>query len=80
MVEENKIEQIGGMKEKQLFNVKLKNFDGKIVADLNFEKPMPFPYLFHQQRLYVSSRDEPGVMLERSYCVLMNKPEESDKH
>lgn len=56
------------------FEIKLKDFDGKQVMLLRLMEPLPFPYLFWNQRLFVTSKDEPGVLLERSYMVYMHNP------
>ena len=63
------------------FKVKLKDFDGKVVFEMNLKEPLTFPYLFWQNRLFVTSRDESAVLLERSYHVfMMEKKEDAGQH
>lgn len=49
--------------------VVLRDFKGETVIELSVPGGLPFPYLFYQSRLFVSSRDEANVLLERSYCI-----------
>lgn len=51
-----------------------KNFNGEEALSFDLEVPIPFPYLFYKNRLYVASRDEANIMLERSYVVFSDKP------
>lgn len=56
----------------QRIKIIARDFEGKFVFEMNVEAPIPYPYLFFQDRLFVMSRDEPNVLLERSYCVFKN--------
>jgi len=56
--------------EGKKFNVKLKNYDGVVEFNFDLNDPLSFPYVFLHNRLFVTSRDEPNVLLERSYHVM----------
>lgn len=56
------------------FHVVLKDFEGKIVKEMNLARPLPFAYVFYMDDLFVVSRDEPNVLLQRSYCIWVENP------
>jgi len=62
------------------FNVKLHDFGGKVVFEMNLKNPLAFPYLFWEGRLFVTSRDNPLIYLERSYHVFMEQAKSNESH
>jgi hypothetical protein len=68
--------------EKALITIKLKDFDGKVVREFKAQSPLAFPYLFWGTALFVSSRDDSTVYLQRSYHALMEQhtKEDDGKH
>lgn len=69
MAAQENVTEIGS--KRKLFRYVLKDSDGKVAAVYDFVEPLPLAYLIWRKRLFVTSRDEPGVLLERSYHVLM---------
>jgi hypothetical protein len=61
-------------------NVKLHDFGGKVVFEMNLKDPLNFAYLFWEGRLFVTSRDNPLICLERSYHVFMEQAKSNEKH
>jgi hypothetical protein len=61
-------------------NVKLKDFGGEVVFEMNLKAPLAFPYLFWENRLFVTSRDNPHIYLERSYHVFMERAKSNERH
>lgn len=57
----------------QKVKITLKDFEGKVVLAWDDDAPLPFAYLFHNERLFVSSRDDMNTLLERSYCVFLTE-------
>ena len=60
--------------------VKLKSFEGDVIYELKLKVPLQFPYLLWKDRLFVNSRDEANVMLERSYHALVDSVADNEKH
>lgn len=67
-------------KKEYVINYKLKDFGGKVVFDFNMKKPLAFSYMFWKNRLFVTSRDDSNILLERSYHVFMEKTENNEQH
>jgi hypothetical protein len=69
-------------KEGHVIYYKLKDMDGKVIHTFQMGEPLQFPYLIFNKKLYVTSRDEVGVLLERSYHVLMMQeaPKNAERH
>jgi hypothetical protein len=61
-------------------NVKLRDFGGEVVFEMNLKEHLNFPYLFWDGRLFVTSRDNPLIFLERSYHVFMEQSKSNEQH
>lgn len=62
------------------YKIKLKDFNGDVVYEMTLKAPLSFPYLFWDSRLFVTSRDEQGTLLERSYHVFMDAAKSNERH
>ena len=60
--------------------VKLKDFGGEVVCEICLKDPLPFPYLFWNQRLFVTSRDDARILLERRYHLFIGEEDVNEKH
>ena len=56
------------------FHIELRTLGGEVLFEMNLEAPLPFPYVFWNERLFVMSKDDPGILLERSYCMWVDEP------
>lgn len=54
-----------------MIEYQLRDFQGVVVHRFRCEAPLQFPYLIWKDRLYVASRDDTTMMLERSFHILM---------
>jgi hypothetical protein len=71
MAEETDVKETPQEKKVQLF---FRDFDGQVILEFRVSAPLPFPYVFHEGRLFVASKDDENTYLERSYCVYTNMP------
>jgi hypothetical protein len=63
--------------------VELRDFEGKVVRTLQSSTPLAFPYLLWKNQLFVTSKDNVNIYLQRSFYLLMDHKDEvpaSDKH
>jgi hypothetical protein len=76
-----KLQQVTPDQRKEFpINVKLRDFGGEVVFEMNLKDSLSFPYLFWDGRLFVTSRDNPHIYLERSYHVFMEQAKSNAQH
>lgn len=68
------------MNEEKRVEYVLRDYSGATVQTFSLKAPLQHPYIFWHKRLFVASRDEPNILLERSYHVFMMAAGSNEKH
>lgn len=73
MAEEKAVKAVNENDQTPKIQIRLVDLEGNICFQSMFFEPLPLAYMMWGGRLFVTSRDDRNVYLERRYLVLTNK-------